>query len=1024
MATIDLIKNNSVKAYRLGDDEYSIWGTGKDAGQGWNTDQTQDALTTFVSGSNTWIFGTKANVYDPGGLDLGLAASTDPLFVITSSTGWGTATNQYLAFHYNAAGSYGSIDVGTGTIRMQDEVVMTSHVYFGDSDCIYMGDGNDSYWNFDGTDLVWVFASLGAADADGGSWKLTAQSAGTTNDHDGGSIIMEPGALNGAGSDGKFIIRQPGTSGADDIQIWTDGTTASINVHGGVAMALQTGDSTRLNINSSVTAIYPATDATWDCGYTGLHWKAVLVGEDTTTGSISTSGLMFGRANEARLRYNKDATGYPASSLILGLEASGTAAKDSLAFSSATISGFANVTNDTAGEAIYQATQTGGTSTSGNGLAGGSLFFEIGAGSDAFGGGGGDGGAGGDFVVIPGAGGALDGGGSAGADGTFIVRQPGGTPGTDDLYMRHTGSDSLIDTASGSLRFNSVGGGAVYSGGTFMPIGAKDIGSSTYYWRMGYFGTADIQTTSTDGLLLTNPEAATAGVTVQMGPRLRLRGSAWKSNATAASHTSDWIMEGLPATGAAAITSNLQFKHSNNGGAYSASLLTIASSGIVSVATSVNTPILYNYASTLAVQNQNFTSADSAIEMATGTASNTTGEFNAVEIKPTINQASGDGSWNALKLNVTTTAEGSGGGLFIQAKNDTVQKFYVSSGGELYAASNINVPRIRSSSGTFTFQDTSFSIADSAIEAVGGTHTQDGTQFVGMHIKPTYNQSNAAAASDLVVSRTETSVGSGDQFLMDLGTTTDGTYANHTSMFRVTNTGVVYSRSISMADGYNLDAGTTTDDYFLIRAFDTGNAMTKVGIVAGGADPYVAFGGSNEFVFYESGLFVANGVTRILDTQSLDAGYTTDDYFIIRAFDTGNAMVQVGAVRGGADPYMSLGGNDELRVYNTGWVSCDCTLSIRDGRNIDAGTTTDDYFLIRAFDTGNAMVEVGRVAGAADPYFGLGVNGNVLKATNGGNLGFFGATPTSQLLKANYNNWAAFTDVVDALVAIGLFDQA
>ena len=39
-------------------------------------------------------------------------------------------------------------------------------------------------------------------------------------------------------------------------------------------------------------------------------------------------------------------------------------------------------------------------------------------------------------------------------------------------------------------------------------------------------------------------------------------------------------------------------------------------------------------------------------------------------------------------------------------------------------------------------------------------------------------------------------------------------------------------------------------------------------------------------------------------------------------------------------------------------------------------------------------------------------------------LGFFGATPIVQLAKADYNNWAAFTDIVDALVAIGLFDAA
>jgi hypothetical protein len=38
-------------------------------------------------------------------------------------------------------------------------------------------------------------------------------------------------------------------------------------------------------------------------------------------------------------------------------------------------------------------------------------------------------------------------------------------------------------------------------------------------------------------------------------------------------------------------------------------------------------------------------------------------------------------------------------------------------------------------------------------------------------------------------------------------------------------------------------------------------------------------------------------------------------------------------------------------------------------------------------------------------------------------IGFFNATPVTQRQKANYNNWAALSDVVNALVDLGLFDQ-
>jgi len=55
--------------------------------------------------------------------------------------------------------------------------------------------------------------------------------------------------------------------------------------------------------------------------------------------------------------------------------------------------------------------------------------------------------------------------------------------------------------------------------------------------------------------------------------------------------------------------------------------------------------------------------------------------------------------------------------------------------------------------------------------------------------------------------------------------------------------------------------------------------------------------------------------------------------------------------------------------------------------------------MLKAVDNDDqSLKEVARVAGAAGTaqYFGLGVDGNVIKATNGGLLGFYGATPGAQ----------------------------
>jgi hypothetical protein len=83
-----------------------------------------------------------------------------------------------------------------------------------------------------------------------------------------------------------------------------------------------------------------------------------------------------------------------------------------------------------------------------------------------------------------------------------------------------------------------------------------------------YATVPDIRVTSTDGLVVQNLTASDAVITAQWSPRIRLHGSAWKSNATAASQNADWIIENEATTGAAAITAPLLFKSSLNDAAY------------------------------------------------------------------------------------------------------------------------------------------------------------------------------------------------------------------------------------------------------------------------------------------------------------------------------------------------------------------------------------------------------------------------------------------------------------------------
>jgi hypothetical protein len=73
--------------------------------------------------------------------------------------------------------------------------------------------------------------------------------------------------------------------------------------------------------------------------------------------------------------------------------------------------------------------------------------------------------------------------------------------------------------------------------------------------------------TSTDGVVLADTTAASAA-NQQYSPRLRLTGQGWKTNATAASQSFDYIIENQPVQGAANPTGNLVISAQVNGGGY------------------------------------------------------------------------------------------------------------------------------------------------------------------------------------------------------------------------------------------------------------------------------------------------------------------------------------------------------------------------------------------------------------------------------------------------------------------------
>lgn len=93
---------------------------------------------------------------------------------------------------------------------------------------------------------------------------------------------------------------------------------------------------------------------------------------------------------------------------------------------------------------------------------------------------------------------------------------------------------------------------------------------------------------------------------------------------------------------------------------------------------------------TLTLSNTAFSSADNAIEMATGTDTSTTGTITKVAITPTYNQASGDAANTDLFINRTETAVGSGNQYLIDAQVDGASQFSVDNLGNVtYSAREV-----------------------------------------------------------------------------------------------------------------------------------------------------------------------------------------------------------------------------------------------------------------------------------------------------------------------------------------------
>ena len=136
------------------------------------------------------------------------------------------------------------------------------------------------------------------------------------------------------------------------------------------------------------------------------------------------------------------------------------------------------------------------------------------------------------------------------------------------------GVTSTGATGTGNLVFSA---GPTFTGTVTMPDSSTwtsgginsvvAIGSGAAAPTAGFATTQVISATSTDGFLLANPTAATAGAQ-KLSPRLHFTGSGWKTNATAAAQTVDWIAEIQPVQSTTSTLNSLVWSAQTAGGGY------------------------------------------------------------------------------------------------------------------------------------------------------------------------------------------------------------------------------------------------------------------------------------------------------------------------------------------------------------------------------------------------------------------------------------------------------------------------
>lgn len=243
-------------------------------------------------------------------------------------------------------------------------------------------------------------------------------------------------------------------------------------------------------------------------------------------------------------------------------------------------------------------------------------------------------------------------------------------------------------------------------------------------------------------------------------------------------------------------------------------------------------------------------SSPSAIHLqAAATFTQTSGTNAHVSFTPTYNQASGTAANTDLLVNRTEAAIGSGAQLLMDLQLGSVSKMAVDRRGLITLSDaaggiTVNLGVIRaaalSSLGTnnvMSVMGANMANAGTMLTMASGTFSNSSGQANAVSITPTYNQTSTAAATDLLINRTQTAVGSGAQLLIDA-------QAGGATKFSVDNVGNVTATAASANPGIALvRTGSNAGSAFILGQSNGGLQIQANSAVA------LSFGSTQQATF-------------------------------------------------------------------------------------------------------------------------------------------------------------------------------